>query len=46
MTPTRTPGNEPDPGDMSAEPSFETPNDSPPEQDLPEEDAGALGDFA
>ncbi|SFK14830.1 hypothetical protein SAMN03159338_3400 [Sphingomonas sp. NFR04] len=46
MNPTRTPGNEPDAGDMSTEPGFETPHDNPAEQDLPDEDAGALGDFA
>jgi hypothetical protein len=35
MNPTHIPGNEPDPGDMSTDPAFEAPNDSPSEHDLP-----------
>jgi len=46
MNPTRTPGNEPDPGDMATEPPFGTPKDNPAEHELPDEDAEALGDFA
>lgn len=46
MNPTRIPGNEPDPGDMSTEPGFDTPADAPTKPDLPDEDAEALGDFA
>jgi hypothetical protein len=46
MNPTRIPGNEPDPDDMSTEPGFGTPDDSPTERALPDEDAEALGDFA
>ncbi|RYE96931.1 MAG: hypothetical protein EOO77_40030 [Oxalobacteraceae bacterium] len=46
MNPTRIPGNEPDPGDMSTEPSFGTPSDNPAEHDLPDDDADKLGDFA
>jgi hypothetical protein len=45
MNPTRIPGNEPDPGDMSTEPGT-TPNDQPERHDLPDEDAAKLGDFA
>lgn len=43
MNPTLSPGNEPDPGDMSTEPGPENHNLA---EDLPEEDAEALGDFA
>lgn len=42
MSPTRIPGNEPDPGDMSTQPA---PSDQPEPHDLPE-DAEDLGDFA
>ena len=46
MSPTRIPGNEPDPGDMSTEPGFGTPSNNPAEHDLPDDDADKLGDFA
>ena len=46
MSPTRIPGNEPDPGDMSTEPGYGTPSDNPAEHDLPDDDADKLGDFA
>ena len=45
MNPTRIPGNEPDPGDMSTEPGTAAPNDQPENHDLPD-DAEKLGDFA
>lgn len=45
MNPTRIPGNEPDPGDMSTEPETGTPNGNPNNHDLPDE-AENLGDFA
>ena len=45
MNPTRIPGNEPDPGDMSTEPGTAPPNDQPGNHDLPD-DAEKLGDFA
>ena len=45
MNPTRIPGNEPDPGDMSAEPGTGPPNDKLENHDLPDE-AENLGDFA
>ncbi|MGN8000694.1 hypothetical protein [Sphingomonas sp. 22176] len=45
MNPTLIPGNEPDPGDMSTEPGPATRNHNPAE-DLPDEDAESLGDFA
>lgn len=45
MNPTRVPGNEPDPGDMSTEPFRDTPADGPDNHDLPDE-ADTLGDFA
>jgi len=46
MNPTRIPGNEPDPGDMSTEPGTGAPNNQPENHDLPDEDAEKLGDFA
>lgn len=46
MDPTRIPGNEPDHGDMSTEPGFETSNENPAEHDLLDDDADKLGDFA
>jgi len=46
MSPTRIPGNEPDPGDMSTEPDFETTSDNPAKHDLPDDDADKLGGFA
>jgi hypothetical protein len=45
MNPTRIPGNEPDPGDMSTEPGTRKPNENPGQHDLPD-DAEKLGDFA
>lgn len=45
MNPTRIPGNEPDPGDMSTEPGIGAPNDDPDNHDLAD-DAENLGDFA
>jgi hypothetical protein len=45
MNPTRIPGNEPDPGDMSTEPGIGAPNDQSEHHDLPD-DAEKLGDFA
>lgn len=44
MDPTRIPGNEPDPGDMSTDPGTDT--DTPNEHGLPDDEAEALGDFA
>jgi hypothetical protein len=44
MEPTRIPGNEPDPGDMSTEPG--TTPDLPTDADLPEAEADELGNFA
>lgn len=46
MNPIRLPGNEPDPGDMSIDPTIPAPNDQPGEHDLPENEADKLGDFA
>lgn len=46
MNPTRTPGKEPDPGDMSTEPGAETPDQPPGTHDLPEDEAEQLGNFA
>jgi hypothetical protein len=46
MNPTRIPGNEPDPGDMSTEPGVPAPNGQPSEHDLPDDEAERLGDFA
>lgn len=46
MNPTRIPGNEPDPGDMSTEPGTGGPADQPGTLDLPDEDAEKLGNFA
>ena len=46
VNPTRIPGNEPDPGDMSTEPGTGVPNDQPSTPDLPDEDAEKLGNFA
>jgi hypothetical protein len=45
MNPTRIPGNEPDPGDMSTEPGTGAQNDDRDNHDLPDE-AENLGDFA
>lgn len=42
MNPTR-PGNEPDPADMSPVPTDENVPDTP---DLPDDEAGKLGNFA
>ncbi len=46
MNTTRIPGNEPDPGDMSTEPSTEPPNDKTKKHDLPDDEAEKLGNFA
>lgn len=46
MSPTRTAGNEPDPGDMSTEPGFGPPSDNSAEHDQPDDDVDKLGDFA
>jgi hypothetical protein len=46
MNPPRIPGNEPDPGDMSNDPSIPTPSNQPSEHDLPDEEADKLGNFA
>jgi hypothetical protein len=46
MNPTRIPGNEPGPGDMSTGPGTGMPNDSPAEHDLPDDEADTLGNFA
>lgn len=46
MNPTRIPGNEPDAGDMSTEPTTPTPADQPSEHDLPDDQADKLGNFA
>ncbi len=46
MNMTRIPGNEPDPGDMSTEPTTEAPNDEPRTHDLPDDEAEKLGNFA
>ena len=37
MNPTRIPGNEPDPGDISREPGTEVPTDQPENHDLPDD---------
>lgn len=42
MDPTRVPGNEPDPGDMSTDPNTGPPD----EHGLPDDEAETLGDFA
>lgn len=46
MNPSRIPGNEPDPGDMSVEPGMPAPASDPDEHGLPQGDADKLGDFA
>lgn len=46
MSPTPTPGNEPDHGDMSTEPGTGAPNDQSDKHDLPDEDAEKLVNFA
>jgi hypothetical protein len=46
MNPTRIPGNEPDPGDMSTEPNTGAPNDQPAKHDLPDDEVDKLGNFA
>jgi hypothetical protein len=46
MNKTRAPGNEPDPGDMSTEPSIEAPNDERNTHDSPDDEARELGSFA
>lgn len=46
MNPTRTPGNEPDPGDMSTEQGTGVPDQEPQNHDLPDEEAEKLGNFA
>ena len=46
MNPTRIPGNEPDPGDMSTEPGTAAPSDETEKHDLPDADAEKLGNFA
>ncbi len=46
MNPSRIPGNEPDPGDMSVEPGMPAPVSEPEEHSLPEEEADKLGNFA
>lgn len=45
MNPTRIPGNEPDPGDMSTEPGVGLPAEQDDHHVLPD-DADKLGDFA
>jgi hypothetical protein len=46
MKPTRTPSNEPDPGDMSTGPSTEAQNQEQEKHDLPDDEAEKLGNFA
>ena len=46
MNPTLIPGNEPDPGDMSADPDMPVPTDPADEHGLPDGEAEHLGDFA
>jgi hypothetical protein len=46
VNPIHIPGNEPDPGDMSTEPEVRPFEDQPGEHDLPDDEAGKLGDFA
>jgi hypothetical protein len=46
MNMTRVPGNEPDPGDMSTEPSTGAPNDETTRRDLPDGEAEKLGNSA
>lgn len=46
MNPSRIPGNEPDPGDMSTERGPGAPSEKPIEHGLPDDDAEKLGDFA
>lgn len=46
MNPSRIPGNEPDPGDMSTERGPGAPSEMPIEHSLPDDDAEKLGDFA
>ncbi len=42
MDPTRIPGNEPDPGDMAADPDMPAPTNLPVEPDLPDGEAGTI----
>jgi len=46
MNPTRIPGNEPDSGDMSAEPGTGASNDQSSQHELPDDEADDLGNFA
>lgn len=46
MTTPLIPGNEPDPGDMSADPNMPVPTDPADDHGLPNGDAEKLGDFA
>jgi hypothetical protein len=46
MNMTRVPGNEPDPDDMSTEPSTEPPKVETKSHDLPDDEAEKLGNFA
>lgn len=46
MKPFHIPGNEPDPGDMSVEPSVPAPNGETEEHSLLEDEADAPGNFA
>ena len=46
MNMTRVPGNEPDPGDMFTEPGLEAPTQETETQDLPDDEAEKLGNFA
>ena len=46
MNPNRTPGNEPDPGDMSTEPGTEVQTQQPEKHDLRDDEAEKLGSFA
>lgn len=46
MNKPRIPGNEPDPDDMSPEPSIEAPDGEKKRHDLPDDEAEKLGNFA
>lgn len=46
MNLTRIPGNEPDPGDMSPQPTTGAPADEPKTHDSPDDEAETLGNFA
>ena len=46
MNPTRTPGNEPDPGDMSTESGTDAQDQQSDKHDLPDDEAEKLGNFA